>query len=148
MTAYEIRRATRADAAELVAMEKQTFGNRSWGANGVEGGFEEAGVEFLIASRDGDEPIGFAIWRALPGEAELLSIGVVENARRLGAGAALLSAVIDAARAAGAEAIFLEVDPANEPAVHLYRIQGFEHAARRKAYYRTGADALIMRKGL
>ena len=148
MSAFAIRRADPSDAADLVALEREAFGERSWGAAGVSGGFEAPGVEMLLCTRADGPPIGFAIWRALPGEAELLSIGVATAERRSGVGAALMDAVLIAAAGADADAIFLEVDPANIAAVTLYGRAGFEEAARRKAYYRSGADAVIMRKRL
>lgn len=148
MTGWQVRRAVRDEAPVLASIEEAAFGDRGWGAEGVAGGFDAAGVEILVASRADASPDGLAIWRALPGEAELLSIGVVEKARGLGAGAALLAGVIAAARSAGAGAIFLEVDPANVPALRLYARAGFTETARRKAYYRSGADAVIMRKSL
>lgn len=148
MTGWQVRCAVREEAALLAAIEKAAFGDKGWGAEGVAGGFDAAGVEILVASLPDAPPEGLAIWRALPGEAELLSIGVVEKARGRGAGAALLSAVIAAARSTSADAIFLEVDPANAPALRLYGRAGFTETARRKAYYRSGADAVIMRKSL
>ncbi len=146
MTDYVIRRAEKSEAPVLAALERQAFGDRGWGAAGVAGGFGAAGVEILFCSQASSAPVGFAIWRAAPGEAELLSIGVAPQARRGGAGAALLDAVIRAA--AGADAIYLEVDPANRAAMALYARAGFEETARRKAYYRSGADAVLMSKRL
>ncbi len=148
MTGWRVRRADCDEASRLADIEKAAFGNRGWGADGVAGGFGAVGVEILVASLPGAAPDGLAIWRALPGEAEILSIGVTEKARGRGAGAALLDAVIAAARSTGADAIFLEVDPANAAALRLYSRAGFTETARRKAYYRSGADAVIMRKTL
>lgn len=148
MTGFAIRQAVPSDAAQLVALERDAFGDRSWGAAGVSGGFDAPGVEMLLCARAARAPVGFAIWRALPGEAELLSIGVSSAQRRAGAGAALMDAVLKAAAAAGGAVIFLEVDPANIAAVTLYEGAGFKEAARRKAYYRSGADAVIMSKRL
>lgn len=148
MRGFVIRRADPSDVAQLVALEREAFGDRSWGAGGVSDGFNAPGVEMLLCARAAEPPSGFAIWRALPGEAELLSIGVATGERRSGAGSALLDAVLTAAANARAAAIFLEVDPENIAAVTLYARAGFEEAARRKAYYRSGADAVIMRKPL
>ncbi len=146
MTEYLVRKALKSDAAVLEALEHDAFGDRSWGAAGVAGSFGAPGVEILFCSRSGAQPVGFAIWRALPGEAELLSIGVAPDRRRGGAGAALLDAVIDAAGRVGARAIHLEVDPGNRAAMALYIRAGFAETGRRKAYYRSGADATLMSK--
>ncbi len=148
MTPYTIRRAEKSDAQVLATLEEAAFGKHAWGADGVAGGFCAAGVEIVFCELEKMPPIGFAIWRAAAGEAELLSIGVVPDARGSGAGAALLGAVFDAAKRAGAGAIYLEVDPANMSAVRLYKRAGFTDTARRKAYYRSGADAVIMSKNI
>ncbi len=152
MSDYEIRAADRSDAALLVALERDAFGEQSWGAAGVYGGFDAPGVNILLCARPGAppgaSPAGFAIWRAAADEAELLSIGVAPDERRRGAGGALLDAVIAAAARAGAGAVYLDVDPANAAALALYARAGFAETARRKAYYRSGADAVLMIKRL
>jgi ribosomal protein S18 acetylase RimI-like enzyme len=58
-----------------------------------------------------------------------LSIGVVPGQRGRGIGRALLTAVIDAARAAGHDRISLSVEPANR-AAQLYRSVGFDVVGR------------------
>lgn len=149
MTAeFFIRRAAKADASVLAALERAAFGEKGWGEAGLAGGFGAPGVEILIGGPADASPAGFAIWRTLPGEAELLSVGVAPDARRIGLGAALLAAVIEAARSADAAAIHLEVDSGNAAARALYARAGFVETGRRKAYYRSGADAVLMCKRL
>ena len=54
-------------------------------------------------------PAGFALFRAVAGEAEILTISVLPEARRSGIGAGLLAACEDGARASGAARLFLAV---------------------------------------
>ena len=93
--------------------------------------------------------IGFALCRVAADEAELLTIAVQPDERRRGAGRALLMAVIDGARAAGARSLFLEVGADNPAALALYGQAGFQAVGHRRAYYRRGegspADAVVMR---
>jgi ribosomal-protein-alanine N-acetyltransferase len=93
--------------------------------------------------------IGFALCRVAADEAELLTIAVHPDERRRGAGRALLTAVIDHARVAGARSLFLEVGADNPAALALYGTAGFQAVGHRKAYYRRGegplADAIVMR---
>ena len=95
---------------------------------------------------------GFVLCRAMAGEAEVLTIAVDPAARRQGVGAALMTAAIGAARALGAESLFLEVAVDNTAATHLYQGLGFSQAGTRRGYYRraTGGavDALVMRLSL
>jgi len=92
---------------------------------------------------------GFALVRALAGEAEMLTLAVAPELRRRGTGRTLLRAAMAAAGEAGAESLVLEAAADNAPALALYAQEGFTAVGRRRAYYaRTGepaADALVLR---
>ncbi|MEM9267572.1 MAG: GNAT family N-acetyltransferase, partial [Pseudomonadota bacterium] len=64
--------------------------------------------------------IGLLILSVAGGEAEVLDVGVVPEARRQGLGRALLTAAVDAAVAGGAARLVLEVAEDNQPAQALY----------------------------
>ena len=91
---------------------------------------------------------GFALWRRLGEEGEILSFAVAPEARREGLARALLSEVMVSASAEGVAAMFLEVDAGNAPAIALYKSAGFQQVGRRRRYYRNGADALVLRRAL
>ena len=80
----------------------------------------------LLAESDG-EPLGFVLGRAAAGEAEVITIAVRPSGRRAGTGRALMEALMAAAAARGAEALFLEVAVSNEPARALYARFGFRY---------------------
>ncbi len=136
------------DLALLIDLEAAAFGPASWGAEGVRTALIDSGNASLVAGVEGERAAGFAFWRAAAGEAEILSIGVAPGVRRQGMARALLMRLCDDARAEGGEAVFLEVDAGNEAAAALYEKLGFETVGARRAYYRNGADALIMRRNL
>lgn len=149
MSAWAIRAATRGDAAIIVNLEARAFGPASWGATAVSDGLTAPHVHALLACPPSATPAsGFAFWRAVGEEAEILSIGVAPAARRSGAARALLAAIIDRARAVGVRRLFLEVDVGNAAAVALYESFAFERIGKRKRYYRNGGDALVMRLDL
>lgn len=103
----------------------------------------------LGARREGSPAEGFIVVRAVADEAEILTLGVVTQARRAGLGKALLTAGCKEARRRGARHAFLEVGENNASALSLYRSAGFAPVGRRAAYYRHGpeaADAIVMRK--
>lgn len=78
-------------------------------------------------------------------DADLMTIAVAPEVRRTGWARAMMREAIDAAAAAGATAIFLEVR-ADNPARHLYADLGFSRIDTRKDYYGPGEHALVMRR--
>ena len=94
-------------------------------------GAETERMLFLRGVDAAGEPVGRA-WVALdhprgaPGVAFLYDIEVVEDRRGRGLGRALLTAVEDAARTAGAVALELNVFGHNTPAVSLYGSSGYD----------------------
>jgi ribosomal-protein-alanine N-acetyltransferase len=105
-------------------------------------------LAFLLVEGDA----GFLLGRAVAGEAELLTIAVAPEARRLGLGRKLVGRFIYQARLRGAEGAFLEVAEDNAPARGLYLASGFAEAGRRRGYYRTpegrAIDALVLVRAL
>lgn len=95
---------------------------------------------------------GFVLAREVAGEAEILTIAVGEKVGRFGLGWRLMQAAIREAKNRGGEAMFLEVDDGNAPALGLYRKLGFEKAGERPAYYTDEqgrrTSALVMRRDL
>lgn len=92
---------------------------------------------------------GFALGRAIAGEAELITVAVAPDARRQGTGRALLAGFEAEARARDAEIAFLEVAADNAAALALYRAAGWDETGRRSGYYATAegkVDAVTMAK--
>jgi len=86
-----------------------------------------------------------------PGEAQLLNLSVVPDARRQGLGRELLTRFLSIAARLGARQLFLEVRVGNVSAIALYEREGFVRVARRASYYPAGLDgvredALVMRR--
>ncbi len=105
---------------------------------------------FALVARAG-APQGFALAWAAAGDAELLTVAVVPEARRRGVGASLVTAAGVAALVRGASHMHLEVSENNAAARALYVKLGYEEAGRRHAYYggEGGAvDAIVMRRAL
>jgi ribosomal-protein-alanine acetyltransferase len=136
-----------ADLAYVAALEHEIHA-APWSL----GNFRDAlaaGYGATVGERDG-RILAFGVMTLGPGEAQLLNLSVVPDARRRGLGGALLERFIDDARRAGAEQMFLEVRISNAPAIALYEVAGFEPVGRRHAYYpetsrSVSEDALVMR---
>ncbi|WP_149589204.1 ribosomal protein S18-alanine N-acetyltransferase [Tabrizicola flagellatus] len=103
---------------------------------------------FLLVEGDA----GFLLGRAVADEAELLTLAVAPEARRLGLGRRLVARFLYQARLRGAGRALLEVAADNAAAIALYESSGFHPAGTRKGYYRTDGgqriDALVMARDL
>ena len=102
-----------------------------------------AGYHYL-AARERGSLIGYAGLARAGSEAEVHTLAVAPAHQGRGIGRALLRALLD--HAVGAT-VFLEVRTDNEPAIALYRSEGFVVIGTRRRYYRpSGADAFTMRR--
>ena len=119
----------------------------------TEGNFRDAlasGYSMRVGARSG-RIVAYGVLMLGPGEAQLLNLSVVPEARRQGLGRALLAQFIADAQGLSAEQFFLEVRAGNVEAIALYEAAGFSPVARRAGYYpaaTTGGmreDALVMR---
>jgi ribosomal-protein-alanine N-acetyltransferase len=149
-----IRSAGSCDLELLAALHGACFEER-WDAAAMAALLAMPGAGALIAlappgpACPTGAPVGLALLRAVAGEAEILSIGVVPQARRAGIGRRLLGATVAFAAAAGAARLFLEVAADNLAARALYGRAGFNEVGERREYYRRpGAPmrALVMAK--
>lgn len=96
----------------------------------------DAGGSILFVEAAGLGIIGTcALQKTGPTGFELTKMGVRATARGLKAGEFLLAAVIDRARALGAEPLYLLTNARCAPAIHLYEKLGFRHDAAIMADY-------------
>lgn len=97
-------------------------------------------------------PHGFALGRAVAGEAELLTLAVDPAHRRKGLGARALAAFEAEARARDAVEAHLEVAADNAAARALYARAGWAETGCRPRYYRVteggAVDAVLMHRHL
>ena len=87
--------------------------------------------------------VGLAIWWTVADEVQVLELAVHPVSRRRGAGAALAAAAVGAAPPGGCA--LLEVAATNTAAAATYRTAGFKRVGVRRAYYKDGSDAVLMR---
>lgn len=105
-----------------------------------------AGYTNLVLEQ-GRAVIGYGIMSVAAGEAHLLNLALERLARGQGHGRRLLDHLLDLARGAGVEGLYLEVRPSNRAALALYSRAGFEVIGRRRAYYRAiggTEDAVVL----
>jgi ribosomal-protein-alanine N-acetyltransferase len=148
-----LRPATAQDAAALAEVHARAFDapwDAPWDAEAIETLMGMPGGFAVVAETDGRAG-GFILCRSVAGEAEILTLAVIPQARRGGVGRALVEAAAGLA-AGSARSLFLEVAADNAAAIGLYLTAGFEAVGRRAGYYqRAGAaaqDALVLRRSL
>lgn len=80
------------------------------------------------------------------GDADLLTIATIPQARRRKVASRLLTELMDTARRAGCRAVLLEVRASNAAAQSLYTAHGFTRIGLRRRYYQAPQeDAVVMR---
>jgi ribosomal-protein-alanine N-acetyltransferase len=90
--------------------------------------------------------IGFICFRNLGEDSELLNICVHPQYRRLGIGKRLMQFYIDFCQKMAIKTFYLEVNVANQPAIHLYQCFFYQSSGMRKRFYQGKFDALLMTK--
>ncbi len=122
--------------AIMGAAFEPTYGE-AWTRSQCAGILPMDGVTLMIAE-GGTDLLGFALYRIVYEDAELLLLAVSPTAQGHGIGRKLLGQFIDNAKQKGAGKIHLEVRDGNR-AIRIYEAAGFAAAGRRRNYYR-GAD--------
>jgi ribosomal-protein-alanine N-acetyltransferase len=137
------------DVPAIAALERDCLGTDAWSeglvAEGVAGSLPT--ISYLVAETDG-RVVGHATASVVGDIAELQRIAVDPDHRRHGLAGALLDAVVDLARAGGADRLLLEVREDNAGALAFYAAHDFVEVDRRRRYYRDGATAVVMRRSL
>lgn len=151
---YIIDALTMDDTPAMAQLHEEDF-VRPWSAEEFEGLLVQEAVFGFAARQIGNPkagPAGFVLTRLAAGEAEILTVAVARSARRRGLGRDLIEAVMRELHAQRADALFLEVDETNAPAIALYRRLRFYDVGRRPAYYehdgKPPTAALVLRRDI
>lgn len=139
-------------AGVLAALHAGAFAGQSeelWTEKSLRELLAMPGALALLATQGG-EPVGFILLRQAADEAEIITLAVQPQLRRMGVARRLLTVGLAKITGRGAQQCFLEVADTNVAACGLYASAGFVEVGRRPGYYRdaTGAqrDAILMRK--
>ena len=98
---------------------------------------------FIVAKNE-DEIIGFAGFKVLLEDADLMNIVVKKSYRNKGVGSLLLKNLMDLFFSFSLVSLYLEVNENNFPAIRLYQKFGFKKIDVRKNYYPNHQNAIIM----
>ena len=125
---------------ELANLHKKCFPNKPWSADDFRD-LKQSGCEIIMSEN------GFIVYRIVVDEAEIITIGVNPEKRRLGIASAMIGIIEKTIKSQGVKKIFLEVASTNEPAQKLYENCGFKTVGLRPKYY-DGVDAILMSKDI
>ena len=141
---------TAAHVDALMPYERAMFGTEAWSRSGYLSELADPRHRHYVAVEAEDGALlGWAGVMVVQDAAEILTVGVVPEARRTGLARVMLADLLAEAVRRGAVEAFLEVRIDNDAARGLYRSEGFEEIGRRRGYYDGGrVDAVTMRKEL
>jgi len=126
------------DMDAVMRVMDNAFGDRfgeAWTRSQLAGILPMGGVSLVLArSRNGNDTVGFSLFRTVGDESELLLIAVLPSHHRRGVGGQLLDDFLERARNDGVARVHLEVRDGN-PAMGIYREAGFSAVGRRRNYY-------------
>jgi ribosomal-protein-alanine N-acetyltransferase len=150
---YTLHRAELEDLPQMISWEVELFGADAWSPELMIHEVSHPDHYYLVAREEGSSDIvGYAGLAADPrpgGHADIQTIAVIPDHRGTGLGRRLLHALLERANEGAVATVFLEVRADNQPAISLYRSEGFEDIDRRIGYYQPdGVDALVMTKQL
>lgn len=147
-----VRKATVADIAEVIQLERECRTAAHWTAQQYRGLFADhvpTRVALIAQQDEAAEIAGFLIARHLAPEFELENIAVAEKFRRSGIGTQLMQAFLALAKQMKVETVILEVRESNVVARALYEKLGFRKNGQRKSYYSAPLeDAVLYSKDL
>ncbi|MFY0408222.1 ribosomal protein S18-alanine N-acetyltransferase [Solicola sp. PLA-1-18] len=137
------------DTGSIAAVDQSCFGAEGWSEATVRAELDQVpDTRHVLVWIGRGEVAGWADLMVVGDVAEVMRLAVAPPGRGAGAGRALLRGLLDEARRRGCERVLLEVAADNEPALALYRSEGFAELSRRRAYYADGRDALVLALGL
>jgi len=139
----ELVKLTEDHISQMVELEKICF-SLPWTAELIRSELNNPSCLYLAAV-DGDTLAGYIGIQTVLDEGYINNVAVRPEYRRRGIAAALISLLIEQARAIGLAFMTLEVRESNAPAIALYEKLGFTTVGRRKNYYeKPREDAILM----
>lgn len=136
--------------AALMPYERAMFGTEAWTASSYRTELADKRRRYYLAAEgSAGELLGWAGVMIVGDTAEILTVGVVPEARGRGIARKLIAGLLDEARRREVTEVFLEVRVDNDAARGLYLSEGFAEVGLRPGYYDLGrVDAVVMRREL
>jgi [ribosomal protein S18]-alanine N-acetyltransferase len=138
-----VRRTLAGDLDRILEIENACFGIDAYDRNTFAGYMRRGGELFLVARR-GRVICGYTLACVSGERAEIVSVAVHPDARRLGVARALMKNLLGRLAQHPVARVALMVRISNPEAQGLYRGYGFHTVRRVRAYYDDGEDGWLM----
>ncbi|MFD0774884.1 ribosomal protein S18-alanine N-acetyltransferase [Streptomonospora algeriensis] len=148
---FRVRPMTEFDLPAVMELERTMFPDDAWSEDMMRSESAEPTRHYFVACTSGgtgggEGPIvAYAGLRASAPYGDVQTIAVDRAWWGRGVGTALLTRLLSEAYSRAVNEVFLEVRSDNPRARDLYRRFGFTDIGLKPAYYRGGADAIVMR---
>jgi ribosomal-protein-alanine N-acetyltransferase len=147
----EVRPMRRGDIGLVAAIEADRHPVATWSASVFHDALDAPDRYLCLvvesAAAHGDV-VAYGVLALGDGTADLDNLTVRADHERRGIGSWMLRVLLDEAGGRGAREVLLEVRHDNDPAIALYRADGFIEINRRRGYYAHDLDAVIMRRSV
>jgi len=143
-----IRKATLNDFDAVMELENSCF-KLPYNERQMKYEFSENPINKILVVCNEDKILGFINYMITFNSATITQVAVNKDYRNQGLASSLLNAMEDTFPKSGdemVEFVTLEVRESNEPAINLYKKNGYEHVVIKKHYYPDGEDAVYMIK--
>lgn len=145
---YEICLANIEFISEIYDIERNCF-EVPWSMNSFKNEMSITnGKTIVLKEINSGSIVGFACYRIIEEDAEIMRIAIKKELQRNGLGSLLLNEVIRQAKEQSAKKIYLEVAVNNFSAIRLYEKHSFLRDGLRKNYYGNGIDGLLLSRCL
>ncbi|MFW6007211.1 MAG: ribosomal protein S18-alanine N-acetyltransferase [Bacillota bacterium] len=136
------------DLSQVMKIEYKSF-NSPWSRHSFLKDINENPYSIYLAAYNGKKLVGYIGGWLVIDELHITNLAVDPEYRKQGIATRLLNTIIEIIKEKEMIAVTLEVRESNEPAINLYKNNGFIQTGKRINYYQdNGEDALIMRKEL
>lgn len=115
-----------------------------WNYNIFKQELEQDNSYFIVAKNISNDIVGFAGFKKIIDEADIMNIVVKKSFRNMGIGSLLLKQLIEKSKKLEIKQINLEVNENNIYAISLYKKFGFKITGIRKNYYNNCDNAILM----
>lgn len=147
---YQVRRMADEDLEQVLKLESECFID-AWNKDQWLYELHNNPVNVILVLVDDDKIIGLNNYMITFNSATISQIAVSKDYRRQGLAKRLLKEMEDTFIKEGddmVETVTLEVRESNEPAISLYKNNGYEVITKKRHYYKDGEDAIYMVKRL